>query len=112
VNASEDFEVRLERLSGDAVVVRVEGDLDLATTPRLDDVLEQAMSSATLVVDLSRCSFVDSSAIRLLTTTAREAEESGGRLALVATDPGILRVLEITAVDTMLAVHPTLDAAL
>jgi anti-anti-sigma factor len=112
VKASDDFEVRLEKLSGDAAVVHVEGELDLATTPRLEETLQEGPLPATLVVDLGNCSFIDSSAIRLLTTTARQTAENGGRVALVATDPGILRVLEITAVDTMLAVHPTVDAAL
>ena len=32
--------------------------------------------------------------------------------ALVVTDPGILRVLEISGVDTMIPVHESLDAAL
>jgi hypothetical protein len=33
-------------------------------------------------------------------------------VSLVATDPGVLRVLEITALDTAVPVHATLDAAL
>ena len=31
------------------------------------------------------------------------------RVSIVATDPAILRVLEITALDTMLPVHASLD---
>jgi hypothetical protein len=31
------------------------------------------------------------------------------RVSVVATDPGILRVLEITALETMLPVHASLD---
>jgi anti-anti-sigma regulatory factor len=34
------------------------------------------------------------------------------RLSIVATDPAILRVLEITALDTVVSIHPSLDDAL
>jgi hypothetical protein len=31
---------------------------------------------------------------------------------VISADPGILRVLEITGMDTLLDIYPTLDAAL
>jgi len=65
-----------------------------------------------LVVDLSECTFIDSSAVRVLMTTARRVHSDGGVIALVAQDSGILRVLEIAAVDTVLPVYPTLESAL
>lgn len=108
----QEFDVRLDVLQDGAVVVHVQGDLDMATTPRVEDALARMGSPQRLVVDLRECTFVDSAAIRLLTQTAREVEESGATASVVATDPSIRRVLEITAVDTVLPVHSTLDAAL
>jgi anti-sigma B factor antagonist len=106
-----ELEVTVESLP-QAAVVRVDGELDMATTPELEEVIADADLSERLVVDLSRCAFLDSSAVRLLVETARAAEEAGGTVAIVAGDPGILRVLEIAAVDTMLPVFGTLDSAL
>jgi hypothetical protein len=46
--------------------------------------------------------------MRVIAATARSAP----RVSVVATDPSVLRVLEITAVDTMVSVHASLDDVL
>jgi anti-anti-sigma factor len=109
MGASGDFDVRRETLPG-AVVVRVEGELDMASVPELEEAVAASASAPQLVIDLTRCTFVDSAGVRALVGAAGEASES--RLALVVTDPGILRVLQITGVDAMVAVHGSLDAAI
>lgn len=107
-----EFDARLERLPARAAVVHVRGELDMATAPSLEDAIAGAGALDRLVIDLAECTFVDSAALRLIIRTAREIEASGGALALVASDPGILRALEISAVDTVLPVHATIDSAL
>ena len=96
---------------GGAEVVRVEGELDLATSETLEDAIEPSDPGGHLVIDLSECTFIDSSAVRLFVEAARAAQDAGGKVSLVTRDPGILRVLEIAAVDTMLPVHDSVDAA-
>lgn len=107
-----EFEVNPVELPGGGAVLQVEGDLDMATAPTLEDALADSGFAKRLVVDLSQCTFVDSSAVRVLVSSVRDSEAAGGSLALVVTDPGILRVLEISGVDTMIPVHDNLDAAL
>lgn len=92
--------------------MHVVGELDMATAPGFENVVGGVQAGNRLVIDLSDCTFLDSSAVRVLVSIARGAEETGGSVAIVAPDPGILRVLEIAAVDTMLPVHQTLDSAL
>lgn len=99
-------------MPGGAVVVRVEGELDMATSGTFEEALGPAEAGRQLVIDLTECTFLDSSAVRLLVGAVRAADESAGKVSLVANDPGILRVLEIAAVDTMLPVHESLDSAL
>jgi anti-sigma B factor antagonist len=101
-----------ETLSEGGAVVHVDGELDLATAPELEKLLADVNLGERLVIDLSPCTFLDSSAVRVLITTIRDADERGGAVTLVAPDPGVARVLEIASVDTMTTVHPTLDAAL
>jgi anti-anti-sigma factor len=103
-----DVDVTTETLPDGAVVVHVDGELDMATSGALEEALE-GTDGGRVVIDLGGCTFVDSSAVRVLVRAARSAEESGRTLSLVARDPGILRVLQIAAVDTMLPVHSTLD---
>jgi anti-anti-sigma factor len=89
----------------DCVVVRVEGDLDMATAASFDETVDSTASDSHLAIDLSACTFLDSSGMRAIAAAAKRHP----RVSIVATDPGILRVLEITALDTMLAVHASLE---
>jgi anti-anti-sigma factor len=107
-----DFEVRSAELPGGAVVLEVEGELDMATAPHLEERFDDMGLAGRTVIDLTACTFLDSSAVRVLVAAARDATAAGGTVALVATDPGILRVLDISGVDTLLPVHPSRDAAL
>ena len=112
VTRAGDLEIRVEPSThGAATVVRVDGDLDMATSPELEEALEGADVSKRIVIDLSGCTFLDSSAVRALVATARAAEPAGGDVALVTRDPGILRVLEIASVDMLLPVHATVELA-
>jgi anti-anti-sigma factor len=104
-------EVTRQTLPGGDVVLRVEGELDLATSATLEDAVVASEASGHVILDLSECTFIDSSAVRLFVEAARSAQDAGGKLSLVARDPGILRVLEIAAVDTMLSVHDSVEAA-
>lgn len=107
-----ELEVKVEGSpDGRATVVRVEGDLDMATCPELMEALERADPGQRTVIDLSGCTFLDSSAVRVLVATARAAESAGGDVALVTKDPGILRVLEIASLESILRVHQTVESA-
>ena len=84
----------------------------MATCPQLEDVLRGTDLRKRIVIDLSGCTFLDSSAVRALVGAARAAESAGGDVALVTSDQGILRVLEIASVEMMLPVHETVEQAL
>lgn len=111
VSGTGHFDVQLVSMSDGACAVRVVGDLDMATAPELEERIASVVSASRLVIDLTQCTFLDSAAVRALMTIARDADTAGTPLALVASDPGILRVLEITAVDDILPVH-SVDEAL
>jgi len=106
------FDVVVESIAAESVVVRVTGELDLATVPQLERVLGERPEGRGLVIDLAECTFVDSACVRMLVGVARETEEAGGKAAIVASEPGVLRVLEITALDTLVPVHSSVDEAL
>jgi anti-sigma B factor antagonist len=107
-----DVEVTRQTLPGGAVVIHVEGELDLATSDTFEDALGASDPGGQTVIDLTECTFIDSSAVRLFVEAARAAQETQGQVSLVTRDPGILRVLEIAAVDTMLPVHDSVEAAI
>ncbi|HEX5028050.1 MAG TPA: STAS domain-containing protein [Gaiellaceae bacterium] len=110
---TDDFDVRSELLPGGAALTRVSGELDLATASKLEDALaELAPSADPVVVDLSECTFLDSAGMRALLAAARELRGDERSLRVVTADSRILRIFEITAVDTLITVHPTVESAL
>ena len=102
-----DFAVAVDPLDN-CVVVRVEGELDMASASEFEDAISRVTSAPHVVIDLSACTFLDSTGTRVITEAMRLAP----RVSVVATDPGVLRVLEITAVDTMVSVHASVENAL
>lgn len=88
----------------------VSGELDLATVPHLEEALGAADADV-LVIDLTGCTFLDSAGIRALVGAHRDLSAAGRSLRLVTGD-SILRLLEITGVNTLIDIHPTLDDAL
>ena len=100
-----DFATAVETVD-DRVVVRVTGELDMATVSSFEASLSSIEPDRHVVIDLSDCTFLDSSGIGAITRGVARAP----RLSIVATEPSIIRVLEITALDTMVTVHASLDA--
>jgi anti-sigma B factor antagonist len=111
VGTSADFDVRLKAMPDDAEVLHVSGELDMATAPRFEEAVA-ASTARTLVIDLSDCTFLDSAGIRGLVGSVRALSGAGRRACISCDNPSIVRVLEITGVDTLLAVYPTVDDAL
>lgn len=100
-----DFGVQVVSSESERAVVRVSGDLDMATADSLTAAVADLQASERLVLDLTECTFLDSAGVRAITSTLHDR-----RVSLVVVDPGIRRVLEITALDTMLEIHDSLAA--
>lgn len=102
------FDVSTELSGTDTFVVSLPGDHDLATAPEIDKALHEALISrrATVVVDLSETTFLDSAVLDLLLRT-RTRLADGRQLVLVCDDPTIQRVLEIAGVDQLFNLQPS-----
>lgn len=85
-------------LSQAVVEVVVDGELDVSTVDRVRETLHDALSlkPRRLVVDLSRCPFVDAGALTMLLEVHRRAWRSGGTLSLRGCSPRVLRLLSLT----------------
>ncbi|MDP9393612.1 MAG: STAS domain-containing protein [Actinomycetota bacterium] len=98
----------------DAVVVRVDGDVDVSHTLELRDVLADAMDggAASVVLDVGGVDFIDSAGVGLLVTAHRRAQGAGGAFLIADVTPTVARVLQLTRTDRLLDVHPGVDEAL
>jgi anti-sigma B factor antagonist len=81
--------------------VAVRGEVDLATAPELESMVQRAFEEAPngVVLDLAQLSFIDSSGLRTLVALAKEAESQGTSLALRNLPRQTRRVLELTGLD-------------
>ena len=89
--------------------VGLRGEHDLTTRPRLSEALAEASDQPNVFVDLTECTFMDSSVIAVLFQAGRELGQIGGRLELVIPPgPGeVRRVAELTALASVLPVRET-----
>jgi len=111
--ASQRFVAATEELDSGAHVVSVMGEVDLATAPALEQTLLGVAEDRTgeVIVDLSACSFLDSSGLRALLATRGRLEHSNRRPALVLSNPSLLRLFQITQFDELFEIYPSLGAA-
>ena len=82
------------------VVLTLAGELDLATAPVLQKRLDTALrGGATVVIDMARLRFIDSSGLGMLVRAERELRDSGGQLVLVRGPRAAHRPFELTRLD-------------
>ena len=81
---------------GEAHIIELIGELDLDGAPRLEEELRRVEASDvhSIVVDLGRLEFIDSTGIRLIVMACERAEE--GRVSLLRGPKQVHRVFEIT----------------
>jgi anti-anti-sigma factor len=91
---------KVEVHDGGAAVVDVTGELDLASSPMLEQELESsAVASASLViVDLRQLEFMDSTGLSVLVRAHQRALESGKRFAVIKGPQQVQRLLTLTGV--------------
>lgn len=99
---------------GPQTVVSLTGEIDLSNHAALRAGLNDLIvrGSVDLVLDMSEVSFVDSTGLGALIGTRRRVHAFHGSLAIVLADPATRRVFEITGLDKVFDLHPTLDSAI
>lgn len=109
-----DFRVETELLADETRVVSVTGELDMYTAPSLEQQILEALDDGhgRVVVDLSGCEFLDSTALAILITVNRRLGERKRRLVLVAADRNIMRIFQVTGFDRTFTIVPTRASAL
>jgi anti-anti-sigma factor len=95
-----------EHQQGAATVLAASGELDLRTSPELEDRLGRAFDAGAelVILDLRQIEFMDSTGLRVLLAAHQRAQEMGRRFALVRGADQIERVLTLTGVRDLLTV--------
>ena len=102
-----DLQLSTRRIGG-SLVVALGGIADLSTAPRLSDGLARITADdpgESIVVDLDGLVILDDVALGLLLGMAARCRASGGKLAVVCTDPRIRARLAETRVDQIVPIR-------
>jgi anti-sigma B factor antagonist len=94
-------------------LVAVAGELDIAMAPALRSALSsrEVVQSAAVVVDLSRVTFMDSTAISVFLTLERDLGAHGGRLAIAVPEGAVRLLFDVTGLDEHLPLYSSREAA-
>jgi anti-sigma B factor antagonist len=104
------FKVRTEEDAGVSVIAIV-GELDMNTSVQLERALEAPLANpdSTLLIDLTRCEFIDSTGIALI---VRAWQQLDGSFALCGVGDQVERVLDITGLEESIPTHPSREEAI
>lgn len=100
----------------DSIVVSVAGEIDTLTTPRLRQAVGEAIDEAaggSVIVDLTAVTFLGSPGLAALVEAVGQAQRRGGPLRVVVDKSRpVLRPIELTGLDDVLALYETVEEAL
>jgi anti-sigma B factor antagonist len=106
-----EFRASSRHLGDGTRVVAVAGEVDLYTAPEFERALESNGSAGgRIVVDLSECTFLDSTGLAILVQATRHG--GSNPFLVVACGLEVLRALQVTGLDRRFVLHPTLQSAL
>jgi anti-sigma B factor antagonist len=96
-------------------VVSVGGEIDSSTAPAFDavigEVLDEHPHLPVLVIELSAVTFMASAGLRILAATHEKLCKSG-QLAVVASNPVVGRAIQLSGLDQLISLYPSLVEAL
>ena len=109
----QDSRFPVEVVNGVPVVAAPE-EIDITNAPELRAALLEAAAHGhgTLVADLTRTRFCDSSGLHSLLAAHKRAQADGGDMLLVIGGTAVLRVFAITCVDRVIPNFTSLEEAL
>lgn len=112
-NAPRDLFVCSHGSRDGAAILSLSGDLDLAAAPSfLGHLTRASQVSRHVILDLSGLGYMDSTGINALLKAHELFAMAGQRIALAAVPATIRRILNIVAIEEVIPLFPTVDAAI
>jgi len=108
------FTVQAQEVDAGTALIVVTGEIHVSSAPRFSGLLQASIDEGrtALVLDLTDVEFIDSTGLGVLLDTLRRLRRIGGHLALVCTNPTVVRLFVVTGLDETLGLQPTVASAL
>jgi anti-anti-sigma factor len=95
----------LEALGERAVIIRTQGEFDLATSRTLARALEEAAASGRdIVLDLAGATFLDVYCLRMVLATQERLNAAGRTVIVVNAPPVVRRLVDVLHIPDLIAV--------
>ena len=107
-------EVEREMIGDGIVAVAIRGEYDLADEARTDLALDfvVGLEIPNVLIDLSRCEFIDATGMRMLLRGQERVHRSGARIAVAGPPAQVRRVFELTGITERLTLYGSREEAL
>jgi anti-sigma B factor antagonist len=91
---------------GDVGVLRISGDVDHVSAPELQTLADKLLNDGArcLVFDCRAVDFVDSAGLRVFLQAHQRTHAQGGTVTMRRPRPFLVRLMQITALDSVLQV--------
>jgi anti-sigma B factor antagonist len=109
-----NFDLSEEPLDDQNVVLRVSGEIHATTAPKFSERLNESIADGKtgVILDLTGVEFIDSTGLSVLLNGLRRVTRARGTMLLACANPTVLRLFEITKLDSTFEILPTCDEAL
>jgi anti-sigma B factor antagonist len=111
--ASPQFELDEESLDPRTHLISVRGEVHVSTAPEFSERLNDAIAGGKtgVIIDMTQVDFIDSTGLSVLLNALRRVTRQQGTLSLAVSNPTVLRLFEITRLDSTFDIAPTRDEA-
>jgi anti-sigma B factor antagonist len=108
-----NFDLSEEELDEKTVQLRVRGEIHATTAPEFSERLNDAIATGKtgVILDLTGVEFIDSTGLSVLLNGLRRVTRVRGTMVLACANPTVLRLFEITKLDSTFEIFPTCDEA-
>lgn len=102
----------------DAVVLRIQGEIDVPVVDEFRSHLRVGMATAStdpvrpLIIDMRDVAYFGSAGLNAVLGCFNDGRANGIAVRLVASNPMVVRIFELTHLDKALVLYPSLDEAL
>jgi len=108
-----NFDLSEEALDEKTVQLRVRGEIHASTAPEFSERLNDAIATGKtgVILDLTGVEFIDSTGLSVLLNGLRRVTRARGTMVIACANPTVLRLFEITKLDSTFEILPTCDEA-
>jgi anti-sigma B factor antagonist len=108
------FDLSEEELDAANLIIRVAGEIHATSAPEFSERLNQAIAGGKtgIVLDLTAVEFIDSTGLSVLLNGLRRVTRVRGTMVLACANPTVLRLFEITKLDSTFEILADCDEAI